>query len=107
MVPESRREFNTKLLGSLAAYGLIETLFKRDLIADAVKPVIAGWLGELNELGRDLKGQKLKDIDFQTKLEGLYRRVDLPELLRFVQLDRLRQTVKYPDQGAASLGIDL
>lgn len=107
MAPESRREFNTKLLGSLVAYGLIETLFERDLLADSVKPIIAVWLSELNQLGRDLKGQKLKDTDFQAKLEGLYRRVDLPELLRFVQLDHLRQTVKYPERGAASLGIDL
>ena len=38
---ESRRSFNAKLLGSLMAYGLIETLFQRDLFADAVKPVIS------------------------------------------------------------------
>jgi hypothetical protein len=107
MVLETRREFNAKLLGSLMTFGLLETLFTRDLLGDPIKPVIRDWVRELNELGQDLKNQKLKDVDFQTKLESLYRRVDLPELLRFVELDRLSQTVKYPEKGAASLGIDV
>jgi hypothetical protein len=71
------------------------------------KPVIGQWVRNLHQLGQDLKNQKLKDIDFQTKLEELYRRVDLPELLRFLDLDRVSQAVKYPDRGAANLGADL
>jgi hypothetical protein len=104
---ESRRSFNRKLLGSLTAFGLIETLFARDLFADAVKPIVQKWMVELHELAGELKDHKLKDVDFQAKLEDLYKRVDLPELVRFVDLDRLAQTVKYPDRGAASVGVDL
>jgi hypothetical protein len=107
MAVETRREFNHKLLGSLMTFGLLETLWARDLFADAVKPVMQKWVLDLQQLGRDLKDQKLKDVDFQAKLEELYRRVDLPELIRFVELDRLAATVKYPARGAASLGIDL
>ncbi len=104
---ETRRAFNQKLLGSLTAFGLIETLFARDLFAEEVKPVIHKWMVELNELSNDLKGQKLKDVDFQTKLEDLYKRVDLPELLKLVDLTRVEKNVKYPERGAANLGIDL
>jgi hypothetical protein len=104
---QSRRSFNRKLLGSLTAFGLIETLFARDLFADAVKPIIQKWMAELHQLAADLKEHKLKDVDFQAKLEDLYQHVDLPELVRFIDLDRLAQTVKYPDRGAASLGVDL
>ena len=107
MQPESRRSFNARLLGSLTAFGLIETLVAGDLFADAVKPVIHKWMVELHELCRDVKGQKIKDVDFQAKLEDLYRRVDLPELIQLVELDRLAKAVKYPAKGAASLGIDL
>jgi hypothetical protein len=107
MQRESRRSFNRKMLGSLMAFGLIETLFARDLFADAVKPVIQKWVLELHELGQDLKDQKVKDVDWQTKLEALYARVDLPDLLKLVDLDRLAQSVKYPALGAASLGVDL
>ncbi len=104
----TRRTFNTRLLGSLAAYGLIETLFHGDAIADAVKPVIHAWLRDLHELTKSLKvDHKMKDTEFQAKLEDLYKRVDLPELLRFLDLDRLEKTTKLPDNGARSLGIDL
>jgi hypothetical protein len=107
MERETRRQFNRTLLGSLMAYGLIETVFARDLFADAVKPIVHKWLVNLNQLGRDLKDQKLKDIDFQTKLEDLYRRVNLDELVAFIDLDRLTRNLKYPAKGAASLGIDM
>jgi hypothetical protein len=102
----SRRSFNQQLLGSLTAFGLIETLLARDLFADAVKPVIQQWMTDLNHLSRDLKEQKLKDLDFQAKLEELYRRVDLAELIKLIDLDRLASGIKYPAKGAANLGID-
>jgi hypothetical protein len=95
------------MLSSLVAYGLIETLFTRQLFGDTVKPLIHQWLAELNTLSQDLKGQKLKDVDFQAKLEDLYRRVDLAELIKLIDLDRLTERIKYPDKGAANLGIDL
>jgi hypothetical protein len=104
---ESRRSFNKTMLGSLLAYGLIETLATGDLFAAAVKPVLSKWLRELAELSQDLKDHKLKDVDFQTKLETLYKQVDLAELVRFVDLDRLAEKVKYPSRGAANVGIDL
>lgn len=108
MTPESRRSFNARMLGSLAAYGLIETLFRTDAIADSVKPVIAKWLGELSTLTKDLKAdRKLKDTEFQAKLEELYKRVDLPELLKLLDLDRVARANKLPDNGARNVGIDL
>ncbi|HEV3257514.1 MAG TPA: hypothetical protein VG013_11580 [Gemmataceae bacterium] len=107
METESRRAFNKKLLGSLTAFGLIETLFARDLFADAVKPVIRKWVAELHALSRDLKGRKLKDVEFQAKLEELYGRVELPELIKLLDLDRVTKNLKFPEKGAASLGIDL
>jgi hypothetical protein len=103
----TRRTFHHQLLGSLMTYGLIETLFQRDLFADRVKPIIHKWMADLNDLCRSLKEHKLKDLDFQAKLEELYRKVDLPELLTLLELDRISRTVKFPERGAASLGIDL
>lgn len=107
MTTETRRSFTKKMLGSLLTYGLIETLHVGDLFADSVKPIIHQWLRDLQSLCADVKGRKLKDIEFQAKLEELYRRVDLPELVQFLELDRLAATVKYPERGDASLGFDL
>ncbi len=103
----TRRTFHQQLLGSLTAYGLIETLFHQHLLADAVRPVIHKWLIDLNDLSQSLKDRKLKDIDFQTKLEELYKKVDLAELMGLLKLDQVSRTVKLPERGAANLGIDL
>lgn len=107
MTCQSRRSFNARLLGSLVTYGLIETVFQRDLLGDALKPVVQKWLVEMHDMCRDLKGGKMKDLDFQAKLEELYRRVDLAEFLKFLDFERLTQTTKLPDNGARSLGVDL
>jgi hypothetical protein len=107
MEHESRRSFNQKMLGSLTAFGLIETLYSHDLLADAVKPVIQKWMVDLHTLSQDVKNQKIKDTDFQAKLEALYRRVDLAELIKLVELDRVAKDLKYPARGARNLGIDL
>jgi hypothetical protein len=107
-MPEmSRRSFNQKALGSLVAYGLIETLFSRDLFADSVKPLIQRWMVDLSDLCRSVKNAKLKDTDFQAKLEDLYKQVNLPDLVKLIDLDRLTRNLKYPAKGAASLGVDL
>ena len=106
MTLETRRSFNAKLLNSLMAYGLIETLHARHLIADGVRPVIDRWMNDLHTLCKDVKERKINDIEFQAKLEELYRHVDLAELCKLLDLDRVAQTVKYPERGAASVGID-
>ena len=104
---QSRREFHAKLLGSALAFSLIELVRSRDLFADPAKPTIQKWLAELVEMTRDLKGQKLTDLQFQTKMEDLYKRVDLKELCSLVKLDDIEKTKKLPDSGAANVGFDL
>ena len=107
MQPTTRREFTGQLLGSLMTFGLVEMLWSRDLFAADVKPVIAKWLRELCEITKDLRGQKLKDVEFQAKMEELYKRVDLPALVQLVDLDRIAGRTKLPENGAASVGFDL
>ena len=103
----TRREFTAQAIGSIMAYSLLETLFARDLFADAVKPILSQWFIDLNTLGQDLKDRKVKDIDWQTKLEELYRKVDLAELVKHLDLDRLDASAKLPDKGAGNLPIDV
>jgi hypothetical protein len=104
---ESRRSFDAKLLGSLLTFGLVETLFTRDLFAADAKPMIGKWIVELAELCQSVKDQKVKDTDWQSKIEELYKRCDLPELVKLIDLDKAVGKATLPDNGAASLGVDL
>ena len=103
----TRRQFSASLLGSVMAYGLVELLWSRDLFADAVKPTVEAWLKELVAMTKDLRGRKLTDLEFQAKMEDLYKRVDLQALVGLVKLDEIERRAKLPDNGALSRGIDL
>lgn len=99
----SRREFGQNTLGALLAYSLLETLFARDAFAESVKPIAAQWLAELNRLSADLKGKQLQQTEWQTKVEELFARVDLPEMLSLLDFEKLRQQARPRERGEQSI----
>ena len=101
MTDVSRRQFHQAGLGSLLTFSVLEFLFSRDAFAQDVKPITARWLADLDSLGRDLKGQKLSQVDWQNKVEGLLGQVQLEELLQFIDFEKLRQQ-EIKDQGETS-----
>jgi hypothetical protein len=103
---ETRREFHAKLIGSAITFALVDMLWSRDLLADGAKPTIGKWFAELAQMTGDLKGQKLTDLQFQAKMEDLYKRVDLKELAALVKLDEIEKKA-LPESGASNVGFDL
>jgi hypothetical protein len=103
---ETRRHFGARMLRSLITYGLLEALWCRGLLAEG-PAAIGRWFTELAELAGDLKGGKLSDVQFQERMEEVYRRVDLVELIRAVKLEDLERSARLPANGAISLGFDL
>lgn len=99
----TRRRFTAEALSSLATFALFELISARDAVADPLKPTLARWLADVNQLARDLKGQKLEQTAWQAKIEELFARVELADLLRFIDFDRLTAGVVPPDNGARSL----
>ena len=99
----SRRDFHQQTLGSLLTWSLLETLFSGDAFADDVKPIAAKWLAELNSMSVDLKGKKLDPLQWQKQVEQLFSKVDLPELLKFIDFEKLTKDVKPKDHGELSL----
>src|SRR6185369_2238183 len=75
----SRRLFAKQTLGSLLTFSLLESLYQLDAFGDEVKPAVNRWVKGVAELGKDLKDQKLKQVDWQKKVEELYAVVDLPD----------------------------
>ena len=99
----SRRAFQQQTLGSLLTWSLLETLFSGNAFADDVKPIAAQWLARLNVMSLDLKGKKLDPLQWQKQVEELLSRVDLPELLRFIDFEKLTAGIKFKDRGDLSL----
>lgn len=99
----SRRMFNRQTLGSLLTFSLLETLYARDAFAQEIKPVTAQWLADLDQLGRDVKGEAIQQVEWQKKVEQLFKTVDLPELLKFVDFEKLTQDLEFKDRGERSL----
>jgi len=100
---ESRRSFNQQALSSVLTFSLLETLFRHDLFADEVKPLTARWIADVNSLGLELKGQKLEQIEWQKKIEELMTQVDLADLLKLIDFDRLTSGIELAERGERSL----
>ena len=106
MSESSRRDFLRGALESLTALALIEGLASHRLFGADVKPIVDDWLKQLNGISQDLKDHKLKDLEFQKSLEGLYARAIWEPLLKTLDFDRIAAGVNYPAQGAKSLPVD-
>jgi hypothetical protein len=99
----SRRAFQQQALGSLLTWSLLDTLFSRDAFSQEIKHIAAQWLAQLNEMSLDLKGKKLEPIQWQKQVEQLLSKVDLPEMLTFIDFDKLMQQAKPKERGELSL----
>lgn len=99
----TRREMQQQAIGSLLTWSLLDTLFKGDAFANEVKPITASWLAELDAWSQDLKDKKLGPLEWQKKVEQLYSTVNLPDLLTFIDFEKLKKSVKPKDRGEVSL----
>lgn len=99
----TRRTFGEGVLGSLLAYSLLDTLLGSDALGDDVKPVAETWLRQVHELSRSVKGGQITQQQWQQQVEQLLSRVNLPDMLRLLDFERLKKTVKYRERGERSL----
>ncbi len=99
----SRRAFTQDMLGSLLTFSLLETVFSRDALAEEVKPTAAAWLAKLDAMGRDLKQEQLTALEWQKQVEELFGQVELPDLLKFIDFEKLTADVEFREQGERSL----
>lgn len=99
----SRREFQHQVVGSLLTWSLLESLFRSNAFAGEIRPIAAAWLADLNQWSEDLKGAKLDQAQWRTKVEELYSHVELSEMLKFIDFDSLLKQAKPPERGEQSL----
>lgn len=103
----TRREFSRGFLQSLGTFALLKLLFKTDALAKAVTPVTDEWLKKVHALAGDLRGRKITQVQWQQLTEQLFSRIELKELLRFVDFARLAQRMRIPDNEAATERVEM
>lgn len=104
----SRRQFCSTLLGSVAAHMLLSSCTATpQVVSSKAEPIVKHWALELNEYCADLKTAKLSQTHWQASLEKLFARIDLPELLKFIDFESLRKGLQYPDLGVATANVAL
>lgn len=99
----SRRLFGQQALGSLLTFSLIDSLARYDLFAEEIKPLTLEWVKGIDDLCREVKDQKLKQTEWQTKIEELYGQVELKDLLEMIDFDKLTKELKLAEKGEKSL----
>lgn len=97
-----RRDFAKQTLGSLLTFSLLETVLGSDALAAPLKPVAAKWLADVNQMSHELKGQTLKQTDWQMQVEQLFSQVDIAEFLSFVDFPKLVKGLKFKERGELS-----
>ncbi len=96
----NRREFNTGLLATVANFALIDSLFAHNTFRNNVKPITNHWAIRLNEFCSDLKTESITTIQWHEQISELYNKIDLIEILKFINFENLIKGFEYPDLGA-------
>ena len=100
--PPTRRDFTQASLSLLMTTSLLELLFQKDAFAESIKPITAAWLKDINDLCGDVKGSRISQQQWQTKLEELLGRVELKEMLALLDFERLEKTARFRERGETS-----
>lgn len=98
-----RRQFHTQTLGTLLTWSLLDTLFARQAFSRDVEPIAAKWLAQLHTMSVDLKDKKLEPLQWQASVEQLFSQIELPEILKFIDFDKLTSNIKPQERGELSL----
>ena len=104
----SRRDFTKRSIQALLTISLLDHLCSADLLAAGAKMTAKKWLNEVNQIGSDVKGKKIKETEWQAQIEDLLQnRIALPELLKLIDFDRIEKNAKFADNGARSVRPEL
>lgn len=108
----SRRDFSKQMLGTVLTFSLFEILFsgcsssKTEIVASGkvvispnVEPILKHWAIELSEVCNDLKTKKISQTIWQEQIGKLFSRIEMKELLTFINFEKLTEQFEYPDLG--------
>jgi hypothetical protein len=93
----SRRGFIQSSLGSLLTFSLVSSLSQAQVLTGSVKSVAHKWVIEMEQITKSMRNAEIKQSEWQQQIEGLLGRVDLKDLLRAIDYDRLAKNAVLPE----------
>ena len=95
----NRKEFSQTLLKGALSFSLMETLIINDLLSKKIKSITDHWAIQMNDMCLDLRKNSISQKEWQQQIEGLLSKVNLEELMTFIDFDRLAKGFEFPDLG--------
>lgn len=97
-----RRRITKGILATVSSFALMDSLFAFNAIGNHIKPITDHWAINLNNFCSDLKTKSITPLQWQQKIEELYAKVELEELLKFIDFKNLIRGLEYPDLGVST-----
>jgi hypothetical protein len=94
------------MLGGALTFSLVKSLAGAHTLGASVKPAAEKWLAEVEELCGGLMGRKLRPSAWQEKVEELFHRIDLKDLLRTINYDELIKAPLFPEDHESNLELE-
>ncbi len=98
----NRRDFTKGILTTVSSFALMDALLAFNAIDKSVKPITDHWAINLNDYCADLKKNAITTLQWQRKIEELYQKIELNELLKFIDFKNLIKGFEYPDLGVST-----
>ena len=95
----NRREFHKSLFSTFATVTFLESCFLSDAFSNPIRPIARHWLNNLDEMCRDLKTNKISQLQWQNQIKTLLETVEMKDFLKLIDFERLTQGFQYPDLG--------
>jgi hypothetical protein len=102
----SRRDFTKQMFGSLLTFSLVSTLSKAEVITGNIRPIVNKWVTEMELVTKGLRESKVRQIEWQQQIEAILKRVDLADLLKAIDYDRLAKVAVFPDDHESAENVD-
>lgn len=93
----SRRDFARNMLGTFFSVTLLSSLCVAQALRGSIKPVAHKWVLEMEQISKDLRASKIKPVEWQQQIESLLGQVDLPDLFKAIDYNRLAKSTKLFD----------
>jgi hypothetical protein len=103
----SRRAFSLDLLGSLLTASLLTRVSRAGVLSRAIAAAVRPWVAEMERLTKALRTGAVSQREWQHGIEELLSGVDVSDVMKAVDYDRLVKRVKWRERHESVLETDL